>query len=701
MQDLFFHLIILICCWLPTFSALSFAAQTDPAEHEHHQHEQDLKTTWTCSMHPQIKLPGFGQCPICFMDLIEVAQESNEKRESLRQISLDSKARKLAQVEVRSVIRGSKDTPAELQIFGRIDYDETRDSTITSWVDGRIDKLFIDYTGSPVQRGQAVAQVYSPDLFTAQAELIQAAKEFKRTRQSGNELVQKMATRTLKASREKLRLLGISQKQLQTMEQQTKPADHITLTAPLAGIVIEKHVNEGMYVKTGNPVYTLADLTKVWVILEIYETDLQAVAMGQKVGFTVEAYPGTEFQGKVVYIDPLVDKKSRIVRVRLNADNRKGRLKPGMFVRAQLSALPAIQEGAGAPLLVPASAPLLTGKRALVYVQLPDKPGTYAGREVVLGSRRGDYYEIKSGVEEGELVVVRGNFKIDSAIQLQARPSMMNPYAGETGESGQSDPSLPGLFVSRLDLLNQRFVELSSEAHKKNSKQYPAVLNKFGKALAAIAPDGLEEEDKLNWQEFSMLLRNDLVLLQEAKEEKEMLRVYAELAEHFHQVRQHFSIKDLPTTHAASPELQTKVGELLKGYLILQQNLAADNEEVARDSAAALAPLTEILTAGLAKNGTEDAVGLAARLTKGMEGLAAAKTIAEIRIAFYPYSQAVVETVKAFGSGDHSAWFVQFCPMAFDNTGASWLAPSEEISNPYFGAMMLRCGEVRQQLTQE
>jgi Cu(I)/Ag(I) efflux system membrane fusion protein len=699
MRVLFLHLIILLCYWLPIFSALSFAAQTDPAEHKH-QHKQALKTIWTCSMHPQIQLPESGQCPLCFMDLIEVAKESNEDRQSLRQISLDSKSRKLAQVEVRSVIRGNKNTPAELQIFGRIDYDETRGSTITSWVNGRIDKLFIDYTGSPVRHGQAVAQVYSPDLFTAQAELLQAAKEFKRTRQSGNALVKKMAARTLEASREKLRLLGISQKQLQTMEQQSKPADHITLTAPLAGIVIEKHVNEGMYVKTGTPVYTLADLTKVWVILEVYETDLQAVAMGQQVEFTVEAYPGTEFQGKVVYIDPLVDKKKRIVRVRLNVDNRKGRLKPGMFVRARLTAPPATKKGT-APLLVPASAPLLTGKRALVYVQLPDKPGTYAGREIVLGSRRGDYYEVKSGLEEGEQVVVRGNFKIDSAIQLQARPSMMNPYTSKAGESEQIELSLPQLFVSRLDLLNQSFVELSREAHKKDSVNYPETVRKFNKALNSIKADRLEEEEKLSWHELSMLLRNDLVLLQEAEEEQEKLRVYAELAEHFHQLRQRFAIKDLPTGQAASLELQAKVSDLLKDYLILQQHLAADNEKVAQDSTAALTAPTEALVTTLANNGSKDAAGLAQRLANGMKKLTEAESIADIRIAFYPYSQAVIETVATFGSGDQSAWFVHFCPMAFDNTGASWLAQSEEISNPYFGAMMLRCGEVRQQLTQE
>ncbi|XOF32784.1 MAG: efflux RND transporter periplasmic adaptor subunit [Candidatus Electrothrix sp. YB6] len=683
------------------FLLLFDATVTLSAETADSAHEHGPETVWTCSMHPQIQLPEPGQCPICFMDLIEVEKQSNEARQSLRQISFDSRARKLAEIEVQPVIRGSKDTDAALQIFGRIDYDETKVSTITSWVDGRIDKLLVDYTGAAVRHGQAVAEVYSPDLFTAQAELIQAVKEVQRVGKSDNTLVKKMARRTLDAAREKLHLLGIGKQQLQKMEQLERPAQRITLTAPLAGIVIEKHVNEGVYVKTGNPVYTLADLSKVWVILEVYESDLKAVVMGQKVGFTVEAYPGTEFQGKVVYIDPLVDEKNRTVRVRLNADNRKGKLKPGMFVRAEL-VVPAGGQGQ-APLLIPASAPLLTGKRALVYVQVPDKPGTYIGREVVLGSRRGEFYEVKSGLEQGELVVVRGNFKIDSAIQLQARPSMMNPYTGEAGAAETKGKALPELFASRLDLLNRSFFELSGEVHKLEKARYRPALQGFSHALTTITEDGLKGDEKLSWQEFAMLLQNDVILLQEAEDDQEVLQIYAEFAEHFQQVRERFALLDVPAAQAASPELQAKVGELLKGYLILQQNLAADNEQVAQDSVAALVPLTEALGTALQQTGAgaKEAGELAARLKEGIEKLAATKGLEAIRTAFFPYSQAVVEAVETFGSNDHTSWYVHFCPMAFDNTGATWLAPSEEINNPYFGAMMLRCGEVRRQLTQE
>lgn len=276
---------------------------------------------------------------------------------------------------------------------------------------------------------------------------------------------------------------------------------------------------------------------------------------------------------------------------------------------------------------------------------------------------------------------------------------MMNPFTGTAAD--KQDKIFPELFSSRLNLLNQGFIELSREIHKQDGGQYRSALQGFKRALSAITEDGLKEEEKLSWQEFTMLLKNDLILLREAEDAKEARRIYVEFAEHFHQVRERFAIRDVPAGQAASPELQAKVGELLKGYLILQQNLAADNEQVALESATALAPLTTALNTALRQTGSKEAGELADRLAEGGQGLVPAKTLAELRTAFYPYSQAVVEAVETYGSNDHTSWFVHFCPMAFDNTGATWLAPSEEINNPYFGAMMLRCGEVRKQLTQE
>jgi len=698
MQTVSFRFVIipLILFLLSTWSG-PVTAMESGKEHEHTNElksAETVETIWTCSMHPQIQLPEPGQCPICFMDLIEVQKESGGDRQSLRQISFDARARKLAQVEVQQVVRGNVATA--IRMVGKVDYDETRVGTITSWVNGRIDKLFVDYTGSHVRRGQPMAKVYSPELLTAQAELIQASTAFRRTENSGNEIIKKTAQRTLEASREKLRLLGLSTGQLRAIEKRGKPTDHITLTAPLSGIVIQKDVNEGMYVKTGSRIYTLADLDRVWVVLEAYESDLYAVIFGQQVEFTVESYPGMTFKGEVAYIDPLVNPKTRTIRVRLNVANEEAKLKPGMFVRATASTMGTVDPDS-APLLIPASAPLITGKRALVYVQLPGQEGVYVGREVILGSRRGEFYQVISGLEEGELVVTRGNFKIDSAIQIQARPSLMNPYREE---QNVSEKALPSLFISRLNLLNLSFAELSTEIHDGDVDRQQAALIKFSEGLASIKAEGLEEEERLSWQELSMLLGSDIILLQEAEGARETLQLYTTMAEHFHQLRRRFDLNDAAAARLGSDELREEISRLLVRYIELQKHLAADNLEDARKDGIALRPLSETVIAELDSTGFDQASAQARQLTEDVLLLTNAVSLEEIRAAFYPLSQTLLRIVETFGSNFETSLYLQFCPMAFGNKGAIWLAPSEEINNPYFGAMMLRCGEVRQQISQ-
>ena len=681
------YLVFLAC--LQVFVASATLAADTPSAHNH-----ETETIWTCSMHPQIQLPESGQCPICFMDLIEVKKEKSANRKSLRQISFDHRARKLAEVEVQAVHRGA--AISEIRMVGKVDYDETRLGTITSWVNGRIDKLFVDYTGSRVKRGQAMVKIYSPELLTAQAELIQAWASFKRSEQSGNEFIRKTAERTLEASRDKLRLLGLGNKQLRAIEKQGKPTEHIVLTAPLSGIVIEKAVNEGMYVKTGSPIYTLVDLDKVWVVLEAYESDLHAIALGQQVRFSVESYPGKAFQGVVAYIDPLVNDATRTIRVRLNVDNRDAKLKPGMFVRATAS-MTSPAAPSDAHLLVPATAVLVTGKRALVYVQEPEEPGVYTGRELVLGARLGEFYQVKSGLKEGELVVTQGNFRIDSAIQLQGRPSMMNPYFGEAGDV---EGVYPSLFVSRLILLNIAFAELSKDIHQPTSKGHLTSIELFKNSLAAVQADGLEHDDLLAWKELSMLLGSDTVLLSEAETATETEQLYTTLSEHFHQLRNRFNLDDVNAARLGTPELEAAINTMLDSYLSLQKNLAVDDLASAMKMAVVLLPLTEKVTALFQENGGELAARLAGRITESMVLLMGTDSLEGMRESFYPLSKVFIQVVESFGGDTATPIFVQYCPMAFGNTGATWLAASEEINNPYFGAMMLRCGEVKKQVSQ-
>lgn len=442
------------------------------------------QTWWTCSMHPQIRQPKPGKCPICFMDLIPVTTEHADI--GPRQITFSEDAIKLMEIETTPVER--KFVEAEIRMVGKIDYDETLVKNITAWVPGRIDRLFVDFTGITVAKGDHMVELYSPELISAQAELLQALKAASNIKSDTSELIKRSTLATLEAAREKLRLLGLAAEQISEIESSGKPVTHLTIYSPIGGIVINKQATEGMYVQTGTPIYTVADLSHLWVKMDAYESDLPWIRYGQEAEFMTEAYPGKLFKGKISFIDPVLNDKTRTIKVRVDVDNSDGRLKPEMFIKAVvranvaqggrvmapelagkwvcpmhpsiIKAEPGVCDICGmnlvtteslgyvtadvpkeAPLVIPASAPLITGKRAVVYVQVPEteKP-TYEGRQIVLGPRAGDYYIIDSGLAEGEIIVTNGNFKIDASLQIQAKPSMMNPQGQEaqTGHQGHN-----------------------------------------------------------------------------------------------------------------------------------------------------------------------------------------------------------------------------------------------------------------------
>ena len=427
---------------------------------------------WYCSMDPQIIRDKPGLCPICEMELIPMP-ESMTMDAGARELAVSEAAAKLMDIQTSPVER--RFVANDVRMVGKVHYDETRVKHITAWVPGRLDRLYVDFTGTTVRKGDHLVYLYSPELISAQAELLQAAKAVRNAGETTSEYLTKSATATLGAAREKLRLLGLTSTQIEQIEQSGEPVTHLTVYSPIGGIVIRKMVSEGAYVSTGTQIYTVADLSRVWVKLDAYESDLPWIRYGQPVQFTAEAYPGQRFAGWISFIDPVLDPVTRTVKVRVDVPNPDGKLKPEMFVRAVVSSRVAqggkvmepelagkwicpmhpsvVKSQAGIcdicemdlvtteslgyvtadaseepPLVIPDTAPLITGKRAVVYVSKPDAPvPTFEGREVVLGPRAGRHYLVASGLQEGERVVTNGNFKIDSALQIQARPSMMNP----------------------------------------------------------------------------------------------------------------------------------------------------------------------------------------------------------------------------------------------------------------------------------
>jgi len=474
---------------------------------------------WTCSMHPQIRQPKPGQCPLCGMDLIPVTASSGDEAAGPTELRLSAKARKLAEIQTTAVER--RPVTAEIRMAGKVDYDETRLSYITAWVPGRLDRLYINYTGVRVNKGDRMVDLYSPELLAAQEELIQAIDTVRELEASEVTVIKRTADEMVDATREKLRLWGLTPEQISGIEKRGTASDHVTVYAPTGGVVVQKNALEGEYVKTGARIYTIADLSQVWVQLDAYESDLRWIHSGQEVELGVEAYPGETFSGTVAFIDPILNPRTRTAKVRVNLENPGGKLKPEMFVRAVVRA--ELDRGTAEedPLVIPASAPLITGKRAVVYVE--KEPGLYEGREVVLGSRAGDFYVVEDGLQEGERVVSHGNFKIDSAIQILARPSMMNPEGGgpvpghDHGEreagtmSQEAAPSFksyetPQEFKNQIDGVYAAYLKIHHALSRDDFEKGQAAAHALEEALDATDMGLLKEPAHSAWMKELMSL---------------------------------------------------------------------------------------------------------------------------------------------------------------------------------------------------
>lgn len=564
--------------------------------------------TWTCSMHPQIQTPEPGDCPICGMDLIPLKPDAGNDL-GPRAMVMSRNALALADIQTTAVVQAFPEV--EVSLVGRLELDETRVRSLTARFPARIDKLFVNYTGAPVNQGEHLAMVFSPELSTAEHELIMAHQQ-----DPNGSLA--------RAAREKLRLWDLLPDQIDEIIANGKASDRFELRAPVGGIVVTKNVNEGDYVSTGEPLFRIADLGRLWLFLDAYESDLQWLRFGQQVEFTVEAWPGESFTGQIAFIEPEFDRMTRTVAVRVNVPNEDMRLKPGMFARGTVKVEVAeggrvhapdmagkwispmhpeiVKDGPGpcdvcgmdlvpaeslgyvdipegeAPLVVPASAVLRTGKRAVVYVELADtEQPTFEGREIVLGPRAGDVFLVGEGLSEGERVVTRGAFKIDSALQIQARPSMMNPAEGHDQD---------GHYVADEPL----HIDPSTAA---------GLMEDYFALQSAMADD------------------------------------------------------DFPGAIDALKSMMAKTGHHGPLPDLIHTMLAAEDMEALR------------------------------------------------RPSFHVLSNAFIEAVQADPAAFSGDIYLMSCPMVYndrENNSADWLQNHDKLLNPYFGEMMLRCGETKGKL---
>lgn len=312
---------------------------------------------------------------------------------------------------VRTVKVGRHDLAGTLMVVGRVEEAETLLTTISARVGGRIDKLHVDYTGQSVRKGQPIALIYSPEVVSAAEEYRLALESLERLGSGALPDAQAHARELVAASRRRLELWGLTTQQIGEIEKSSEPKIHITVHAPAGGIVMERKVTEGQYVREGDPLYSLTDLSTVWVKADVYESDLPLIRMGQAVEIESDGMAGEKLRGRVSFIEPMLNTQTRTVPVRIQVPNPGLRLRPGMFARAM------VKHSLGRNVLaVPRTAVIDTGMKTLVYVAKDD--GVFEGREVKLGPGGEELRPVLSGLSEGESVVTQGSFLVDSQTRL-------------------------------------------------------------------------------------------------------------------------------------------------------------------------------------------------------------------------------------------------------------------------------------------
>jgi Cu(I)/Ag(I) efflux system membrane fusion protein len=336
------------------------------------------------------------------MELIKkVSVEKNEntnKKAMTGMITLTNNEQVLADISTIK-IKMEKLTK-ELSAYSYLDFEEQNRKTIPAKFNGRIEKLFVDKTGDYVKKGEALFEIYSPDLVQAQNDFLIALNSSKSQNNSLTE-----------ASKKKLELLGFTANQINDLKNSGKINLTLTYYSPISGTVIEKKVQEGMYVNEGTEIYELAELSALWNIAEVNETDLSFIKTGSKVILKVKAYPGEIFTGRVSFIYPVINPQTRTVKVRSEFSSMNNKLKPQMYGETLFSA------DAGSGLLVPADAIIFTGNRNVVWIKTSDD--MFEARDVDVGLRFGDKYQILSGLKQGDEVAASGGFLIDSESQLE------------------------------------------------------------------------------------------------------------------------------------------------------------------------------------------------------------------------------------------------------------------------------------------
>lgn len=477
-------------------------------------------TIWTCAMHPQIRMHEPGKCPICGMDLIPLVQ-SNSTSIDPDAIRLTPEAAQLANV-LTTVVTKQK-SAIEVRLYGKVQADERLLQSQVSHVSGRIERLMINFTGESVVKGQVLAQIYSPELINAQQELLEAAKT-KETQPA-----------IYKAAKEKLSQWKLTDKQIMAIEESGSVQNTINIESNTNGIITARRVNAGDYVSQGTILFDVADLSRVWVMFDAYESDLRFLRKGEKLSFTLQALPGENFTANIVFVDPVIDPVTRVAKVRVETSNKSGKLKPEMFASGIVSST--LNEYRN-NIIIPRSAVLWTGKRSIVYVKQPDTDEPiFKIREIGLGPMLGESYVVTDGLSEGEEIVTSGTFSVDAAAQLQGKPSMMNQGGGKTSPVNMD-------FTMQLNSVFDHYIEMKDAFVQSDVKMVQQAAQKVQQALAKVNMQLLTGNPHIQWMDISGSLDKQIKLIASSGKLEDQRKGFSDFSGQFYKAIKAFGLME-------------------------------------------------------------------------------------------------------------------------------------------------------------
>jgi Cu(I)/Ag(I) efflux system membrane fusion protein len=440
--------------------------------------------------------------------------------------------------DIRTATVGTMDPVKTVRLNGKVQEDERLVSSQSSHIPGRIERLNVNFTGEYVRRGQVIAYIYSPDLVTAQEELFEAQK------------IKDTQPQLFKSARAKLKNWKLSDGQIDKILESGTPSDEFPITADISGYVLSKNVNVGDYIKRGEPIYEIANLSRVWVLFDVYESDMPWINKGDQVRFTVQSLPGQTFESKISFLDPVINPKTRVAKARVEVPNKDNQLKPEMFASGTVEAtLPKKSNN----VIVPKTAVMWTGKRSVVYVKNTSGSGvSFMMRDVTLGPGLGDSFIVESGLEEGEEIAVNGTFSIDAAAQLVGKPSMMNPEGGPamTGHnhggmemSASSSTSTPGKKAEvksvsinqkakdALKPLYEEYLNFKDALVADNLAEAQSAANELKAKLDAVNMSIFTGASHNAWMDHSSDLKNALQHVQHLKDIEAVRKAFQQVSE--------------------------------------------------------------------------------------------------------------------------------------------------------------------------